>query len=172
MHPSVLAQWPGLRALRACVARPAQATHVVQGPNGPVEDEFDYFIISEDLAPLVREVRVLYDFEVTPHRAVLLRLGGKKSLPLQLSVMRPRSYGRELPPPALPPVQADWAGFHAALGACDHAKRDEGLDALYATFVGMAELELATIYQIGGKSLKPYLGRGASCGSDGCGPWR
>ena len=83
MEPADLERWPGWRGIRAVMAVADDATCISKGANDTVvERKLDYFVLAEELAPLIRSVSVTLDYAIRPHRAVDLRLGGRTPLPL------------------------------------------------------------------------------------------
>ena len=152
--PEVLQRTGFATRLRAVIASPAQATYVAGG----AESVLDYFVISENLQPAIRDVRVVEGTGVRKHRPVELVLSGKARSDDVLMLAKPPSR------PAAPPVTCrpnpedeqrlpEWRRPGAE---CPRAELQEAIDERYALWAAAADGQIGALY---GQPAHPLRGQ-------------
>jgi len=166
MEPDSLAGWEGWQKLGASIVAPTEATCVVEPSKRTQgsESKYDYFVVAKGLLPLIREVFVDYRFRSKPHRAVGLKIGGGRSLPLMRCLVAAKSFGTVLPPPTRAPKPVSVVNARAAAQQSEAGGHEE-LDLHYAVVIDLLEAELLDLHGVGEEGLggvrerKKHLGR-------------
>ena len=122
----------------------------------------DFFAVSADLLPLVKDCSIVQEARTSPHRPVRLQFRMARELPLIRVLKAPKPFPVDVKFGPRRKVSAHWEGVAALLDNFQEPSGNdthEGLRRCYRSWTEAAEGELCDIHDIGPSEAEGFKGR-------------